>query len=95
MSYYEYRLRRPVYKNVGTSTLLALLCGEDSNDETMEYKFGVPVACVAVFAFIFLRRHRRLSVIRDVPGPTNPSWFFGVFQEGQPGPLLPPIGLRR
>ena len=86
MSHYEHEPRRSVYKNVRTSTLLTLLRGEDSKDEVMDYQLGVPAACVAVFVYAFLRRGRRLSAIMDVPGPANPSWIFGMFLEGPPGP---------
>ena len=81
MSHYEYKLRRSIYKKVRTSAPLTSLCGEDPKDEVMEYKLGVPAACVAVFVYALLRRRRRLSAIRDVPGPANPSWIFGMFLE--------------
>jgi len=55
----------------------------------MKYQLGVPVACAAVIVYVFLRRRRRLSVIKDVPGPVNPSWIFGMFLEGQPSPFYP------
>jgi len=42
------------------------------------HQLGALVACVAVFVYTFLRRHRRLSTIKDVPGPENPSWIFGM-----------------
>jgi len=89
MSHYGYELQRPVYKNASTSTLLTLPRGEDSKDEAMEYQLGVPAACVAAFVYTFLKRRRRLSVIRDVPGPANPSWIFGMSLECQPGRFHP------
>ena len=64
-----------------------MLCSENSNSEAMKYQLGVPAACVAVVVYAFLRRRRRLSVIRDVPGPVNPSWIFGMLLEGQSDPF--------
>ena len=53
----------------------------------MQYQLGALVACTAVFAYAFLRRHRKLSTIRDVPGPLSPSWIFGMSPEGQYDPF--------
>jgi len=80
-SHHEYDLQRSVFKDARTSTLLTLLHDEDSKDKVMEYQLGVPAACVAIFVYALLKRRRRVSVIRDVPGPGNPSWIFGVFLE--------------
>ena len=44
----------------------------------MEYHFGVLTTCAAVLVYTLLRRRLKLSTIRDVPGPVNPSWLFGM-----------------
>ena len=44
----------------------------------MQYQLGALTTCAAVFVYVFFRRRRRLSAIRDVPGPVNPSWIFGM-----------------
>ena len=52
---------------------------EASNDElTMGYQLESLATCVAVLAYVTLRRQRGLSAIKDVPGPVNPSWIFGM-----------------
>ena len=67
---------------------LAFLHGKSSNGElAMQYQLEALVTCVALFVYVFLRRHRRLSVIRDVPRPANPSWIFGMSPKGQPSPF--------
>ena len=66
-----------------------MLCSENLNDKAMKYQLGVPVACVAVVVYAFLRRRRRLFVLRDVPGPANPSWIFGMLLEGRSDPFTP------
>ena len=48
------------------------------NELVMEYQLGALTTCAAVIAYLLFRRHRRLSTIRDVPGPVNPSWIFGM-----------------
>ena len=53
----------------------------------MQHQFVALATCAAVFVFVILRRRARLSAIRDVPGPVNPSWIFGKSSEGQPGPF--------
>ena len=50
-------------------------------------QLGALAICVAVFFCVFLRRRRKLSAIRDVPGPVNPSWIFGMSPEGQSDPF--------
>lgn len=53
------------------------LCGRSSNDGlAMDYQLGTLAICGTVLVCI-IQRHRRLSTIRDVPGPVNPSWIFG------------------
>jgi len=53
----------------------------------MQYQFGALAICVVVFAYGFLRRYRRLATIKDIPGPVNPSWIFGMCPGGQPDPF--------
>jgi len=53
----------------------------------MQYQLGALATCVAVFTYVFLRRRRKFSAIRDVPGPVNPSWIFGTSPEGQHDPF--------
>ena len=55
----------------------------------MGYRLGVLATFVAAFVYVFLRRSRKLSVIRDIPGPVNPSWIFGMSPEGQRDLFLP------
>jgi len=52
----------------------------------MQYQFGALGICAIAFAYVFLRRRRRLATIEDVPGPVNPSWIFGTSPVGQPDP---------
>ena len=54
---------------------------------TMQYELGTLATCAALFVYVFLRRHRRLSAIKDVPGPANPSWIFGTSMKGQSDPF--------
>jgi len=44
----------------------------------MDYQLGA--TCVLFFVCAFIRRRRELSTIKDVPGPVNPSWIFGMSQ---------------
>ena len=44
----------------------------------MQYQLEALATCVAVFVYAILRRQRKLSSIRDIPGPANPSWIFGI-----------------
>jgi len=44
----------------------------------MQYQLGALATCTAIFVYVFLRRYRKPSAIRDVPGPANPSWIFGT-----------------
>lgn len=63
--------------------LLTLFRSKRSNNEpTMQYQLGALATCAAVFAFVVLRRRKRLHTIRDIPGPANPSWIFGMSPEG-------------
>jgi len=59
----------------------------------MQYQLGALAACVAAPVYVFLRRYRKVSTIRDVPGPVNPSWIFGTSPEGQPGPFALLLGV--
>ena len=77
-----------------TSAPATLFPGEDSNDQGMGYQLGVLVTCAAVFGYVFLRRGRKLPAIRDVPGPVNPSWIFGMFPVVNLALLPPPGGFR-
>ena len=52
----------------------------------MQRQLGALATCAAVFFCVFFRRRRRLSSLKDVPGPPNPSWIFGTFPEGRHGP---------
>ena len=81
------RVRAPKVSYIRALALRALLRGEDSNDGAMGYQLEALATCVAVFAYIFLRWGRKFSAIRDVPGPVNPSWIFGMLPAGQPGPF--------
>jgi len=59
----------------------SVLLSRGLNDEiTMGYQLGVLATCAIVFACVLLRRRRSLSTIRDLPGPVNPSWIFGMSQ---------------
>jgi len=49
----------------------------------MQYQLGTLAACGAISAYVFLKRCRKPSTVRDVPGPDNPSWIFGKSLEGQ------------
>ena len=44
----------------------------------MQSQLGALAAGAVVFVYLFLRRRNRLHAIRDVPGPENPSWIFGM-----------------
>lgn len=45
----------------------------------MGYQLGVLAACAAVFVYAYLRRgNKKFAMIRDVQGPANPSWIFGM-----------------
>ena len=44
----------------------------------MQYRLEALATCAAVFVYLAFRRYRRRSVIRDIPGPVNPSWIFGM-----------------
>ena len=46
----------------------------------MNYQLGTLATCTAAFVYIILRRLRKPSTIKDVPGPANPSWIFGMFR---------------
>ena len=61
---------------IRASALFTFLRG--SNGElVMEYLLGALATGAAALVYI-IRRRRRLSMIRDVPGPMNPSWIFGT-----------------
>ena len=64
---------------IRTSVLPALLRSRGSDRLGMQYQLGGLVTCAAVLAYAFLQRYRRSSTIRDVPGPVNPSWIFGMY----------------
>ena len=72
--------------NVSSPTLL---CGKGSDGGfVMQYQLGVLAICAVTFAYPILRRRRRLSTLKDVPGPANLSWIFGVSPS-------PPVDRRR
>jgi len=50
----------------------------------MVYQLGALVTCAAALVYTLLRRYRRPSTIRDVPGPVNPSWIFGTSRSSCP-----------
>ena len=76
MPHFKYGLQRSGYI---TWTLLTLPSKDSSRDElTMQYQLGALATCTAIFVYVFLRRYRKPSAIRDVPGPANPSWIFGM-----------------
>jgi len=55
----------------------------------MQYQLEALAALAAVIiVYAVLRRQRKLSSIRDVPGPVNPSWLFGMLL-GSTRPNLP------
>ena len=54
----------------------------------MQYQLEALVTCAAIFVFVLLQKRRRLSTIRDIPGPANPSWIFGMSPGGQPSMAL-------
>ena len=81
----------PEGRLIRTPALPILLRGEDSSDKAMEYQLAALAACAAVFAYVLLRRGRKLSAVRDVPGPVNPSWIFGMFPVGRLGPFASPV----
>lgn len=55
----------------------------------MQYQLGALAACAAVVFYAVIRKYRKRSVIKDVPGPVNPSWIFGMSPGGRPGPFQP------
>ena len=57
----------------------------------MQYQLGALAILTASFVYACLRRRKGLLMIRDVPGPENPSWIFGMSTEGQPGPSTFPL----
>ena len=73
-----------VYKNLGSSHLAPQQIWDGL---AMQSQLGALVTCAAILVYAFLRRCRRLSAIRDVPGPVNPSWIFGTSPDDQPGPF--------
>ena len=79
------RARRTAYKNLDSPTFLH--CKSSNGEQIMQYQLGALMTCAALFVYVFLRRRRRLSVIRDVPGPMNLSWIFGMSPEGQSNPF--------
>jgi len=64
----------------------------------MRYQLEALAVCAVVFIYLSLRRRKRLAIIKDVPGPVNPSWIFGTLPvaEGRSDPscLLETDGLR-
>ena len=75
----------PVYKNLGSPHFAP-------HKLAMQYQLGALTAAAVVFVYAFLRRRRRLSPIRDVPGPANPSWIFGMVLGDSLASSLPRIG---
>jgi len=53
------------------------------------YQIGALATCAATFAYVILRRRRRLHTVRDIPGPVNPSWIFGKSPRGSTSFLIP------
>ena len=84
MPHYKYGPRRSVKENVSSPRFISW---ENSNGQDMGCQLGALTTCAAVFVYVLLRRARKLPVIRDVPGPVNPSWIFGMFPMGQSGPF--------
>jgi len=82
--HHKYGPQRSVNKNAGSPRFVR---GEDSSNQDMGHQLGALATCAVVFVYVFLRRGRKLPAIRDVPGPANPSWIFGTFPAGQPGPF--------
>ena len=80
-----YGVRRSVYKNIDPSHPAPERQLE--RRPAMYYLFGTLATCTAVFVYIVLRRLRKPSAIKDVPGPPNPSWIFGMFHREN---LTPP-----
>ena len=58
----------------------------------MQYQLGALATCVAALVYAILRRHKRLSAIKDVPGPVNPSWIFGMSPWVASTPITSPYG---
>ena len=66
-------------QSIITWALLNLPLSDSSRDELiMQYQLGALATCTAIFVYVFLRKYRKPSAIRDVPGPANPSWIFGT-----------------
>ena len=81
--------QRPSYKY--PSFPLILPHSTSPNDKpAMQYQLGALATCVAVIVYAILRRHKRLSAIRDVRGPVNPSWIFGMSPGVNPDPITSP-----
>jgi len=75
---------------IRTSALLTLLRDKGSNGETMGYQLGALATCVAVFVYVSLRWRRKSPTIKDLPGPANPSWIFGMCPRANLTPLASP-----
>ena len=80
--------RRSVYIIRTDSTILTFLRNKSSNDElAMQSQLGAFAICAGVFVYAFLRKRKRFSAIKDLPGPENPSWIFGTSLGGQSLPF--------
>ena len=82
---FECGFRSSLYKNLSSPQFSSQRSSSDKL--AMQYQLGALAACTAVFVYVLLRRHRKPSAIRDVPGPVNPSWIFGTFPKGQSEPF--------
>ena len=56
----------------------------------MQYQLGALATCAVVFVYAMLRTRRRPSTIKDVPGPVNSSWIFGMSPQSIRPLRLPP-----
>ena len=54
----------------------------------MGYQLAALV-CVVALVYVFLQRCKKFTTIKDVPGPVNPSWIFGMSPAGQPNSSIP------
>ena len=53
----------------------------------MGHQLGALAICAAAFVYVFLQKRKKLTTVKDVPGPVNPSWIFGASPVGRLDPF--------